>query len=197
MAFPTPATSANCDASTDDPKQALLVDLYQLIQKFNQLLSAAAAAGPLSGSGITGAAPLASPALTGTPTAPTPATADNSTEVATTAFVNNLLPSKFSSSLGNNGWKKYPDPNSPTGYFIEQWGQTSSLGTAANNAGATFPIPFPNAVIFVNSTVTAGGTSGTFTSLSSIVNLTTMRIDSFMNGALASSIGNAWTAKGY
>jgi hypothetical protein len=52
-------------------------------------------------------------------------------------------------------------------------------------------------VIFVNSTVTAGGTSGTFTSLSSIVNLTTMRIDSFMNGALASSIGNAWTAKGY
>lgn len=32
-------------------------------------------------------APLASPALTGTPTAPTPATADNNTNVATTAFV--------------------------------------------------------------------------------------------------------------
>jgi hypothetical protein len=87
MAFPTPATSTNCDASTDDPKQALLVDLYQLIQKFNQLLSAAAAAGPLSGSGITGAAPLDSPELTGTPKAPTPATADNSTAIATTALV--------------------------------------------------------------------------------------------------------------
>jgi hypothetical protein len=32
-------------------------------------------------------APLASPALTGTPTAPTPATADNTTKIATTAFV--------------------------------------------------------------------------------------------------------------
>jgi hypothetical protein len=34
-------------------------------------------------------APLASPALTGTPTAPTPATADNSTNISTTAFVKN------------------------------------------------------------------------------------------------------------
>ena len=32
-------------------------------------------------------APLASPALTGTPTAPTPATADNTTKIATTAYV--------------------------------------------------------------------------------------------------------------
>jgi hypothetical protein len=32
-------------------------------------------------------APLASPALTGTPTAPTPAEGDNSTKIATTAFV--------------------------------------------------------------------------------------------------------------
>jgi hypothetical protein len=32
-------------------------------------------------------APLASPALTGTPTAPTPSTADNSTKLATTAYV--------------------------------------------------------------------------------------------------------------
>lgn len=38
---------------------------------------------------ITGAAPLASPTFTGIPAAPTPATADNSTTVATTAFVKN------------------------------------------------------------------------------------------------------------
>jgi hypothetical protein len=37
----------------------------------------------------TSRAPLASPALTGTPTAPTPATSDNSTKIATTAFVKN------------------------------------------------------------------------------------------------------------
>ena len=34
-----------------------------------------------------GAAPLASPTFTGTPRAPTPATSDNSTQIATTAFV--------------------------------------------------------------------------------------------------------------
>lgn len=34
-------------------------------------------------------APLASPALTGTPTAPTPAAGDNSTKIATTAYVDN------------------------------------------------------------------------------------------------------------
>ena len=36
-------------------------------------------------------APLLSPALTGTPTAPTPADADNTTKIATTAFVKNQL----------------------------------------------------------------------------------------------------------
>ena len=36
-------------------------------------------------------APLASPALTGTPTAPTPATSDDSTKIATTAYVNNVV----------------------------------------------------------------------------------------------------------
>ncbi len=43
----------------------------------------------LSGYGITDAAGKESPALTGTPTAPTPETADNSTKLATTAFVKN------------------------------------------------------------------------------------------------------------
>ncbi|MCK9862039.1 hypothetical protein [Paenibacillus sp. ATY16] len=42
----------------------------------------------LSGYGITDAAPLASPALTGTPTAPTAAVGANTTQIATTAFVN-------------------------------------------------------------------------------------------------------------
>jgi len=44
-------------------------------------------------SGLAGTyAPLASPALTGTPTAPTAAVTVNSTQVATTAFVKNLVP---------------------------------------------------------------------------------------------------------
>jgi len=39
-----------------------------------------------------GGAPLASPIFTGTPTAPTPSTADNSTKLATTAYVQANLP---------------------------------------------------------------------------------------------------------
>lgn len=46
-----------------------------------------ATSGDYSVSQITGAAPLASPALTGSPTAPTQTTGDNSTKIATDAFV--------------------------------------------------------------------------------------------------------------
>jgi hypothetical protein len=46
-------------------------------------------------------APLASPALTGTPTAPTPSTADNSTKIATTAYVK--AQTGFSSPLTTKG----------------------------------------------------------------------------------------------
>ena len=43
-------------------------------------------------------APLASPALTGTPTAPTPATGNDSTQIATTAFVNAEIESKMAAA---------------------------------------------------------------------------------------------------
>jgi hypothetical protein len=48
--------------------------------------------GDYSVSQITGAAALASPVLTGTPSAPTPAANDNSTKIATTAFVQAAFP---------------------------------------------------------------------------------------------------------
>jgi hypothetical protein len=54
---------------------------------FTRTGAVVAVAGDYTVAQVTGAAPLASPALTGTPTAPTPATADNSTTIATTAFV--------------------------------------------------------------------------------------------------------------
>lgn len=49
------------------------------------------------------------------------------------------------SSLALNGWKKYPDPNSPTGYFIEQWGVGSVAGNASTTV--TMPIAFPNSFL--------------------------------------------------
>lgn len=49
----------------------------------------------------------------------------------------------FGSSLGTNGWKKYPDANSPTGYIIEQWGTFNVAGSATETY--SFPTAFPNA----------------------------------------------------
>lgn len=51
----------------------------------------------------------------------------------------------FPSSLTTNGSKKYPDPNSPTGYFIEQWG----VATVASPTAVTFSVAFPNACLSV------------------------------------------------
>ena len=53
-------------------------------------------------------APLASPALTGVPTAPTAENGTNSTQIATTAFVNNIItnlptPMQFIGTVGTDG----------------------------------------------------------------------------------------------
>jgi len=48
-------------------------------------------------------APLASPALTGTPTAPTPAGNDNSTKIATTAYVDSAVSSSAVEALSDVG----------------------------------------------------------------------------------------------
>lgn len=78
-------------------------------------------------------APKASPALTGSPTAPTQGTSDNSTKIATTEFVRNLI-NQFKTdgtlggivggSLTQNGWVKYSNG------LILQW--------------YNFPIVFPS-----------------------------------------------------
>ena len=68
---------------------------------------------------------------------------------------------QFPSSLATNGWKKYPDPNSPSGYFIEQWGEYTNSSPVLN-AVANFPIAFPNACLSVVGNVGSSiGTSGT------------------------------------
>jgi hypothetical protein len=66
------------------------------VTDFNAAASAAAPVQSVAGrsgavtlavADVSGAAPLASPALTGTPTAPTPSSGDDTTKIATTAFV--------------------------------------------------------------------------------------------------------------
>lgn len=75
-----------------------------------------------------------SPALTGTPTSTTPASSDNSTRIATTAFVKALVGAAHnggivSANLAQNGYVKFANG------FILQWGRQF-----ASAARITFPI---------------------------------------------------------
>lgn len=82
-----------------------------------------------------------SPTLTGTPTAPTQNTSDNSTRIATTAFVKSFVKSLFTASKATNGWRK--DGN--TG-IIYQWGVNSMNSTSKS---FNFNISFPNSCFIV------------------------------------------------
>ena len=82
-----------------------------------------------------------SPAFSGTPIAPTPSTSDNSTKIATTAFVKSL----FTASKQQNGWHK----EASTG-MIWQWGEWNIQSISASaSTNVTFPISFPNKCLFV------------------------------------------------
>ena len=90
----------------------------------------------------------ASPAFSGTPTSPTPATSDNSTKIATTEFVRNLI-NQFKTdgtlggiiggSLTQNGWVKFSNG------LILQWGTGASdknnLPISFNNILCALAVP--------------------------------------------------------
>ena len=94
-------------------------------------------------------APKASPALTGSPTAPTQGTSDNSTKIANTAFVRNLI-NQFKTdgtlggivggSLTQNGWVKFSNG------LILQWG---TYNMNSQSVSVTFPISFLNSCLNV------------------------------------------------
>ena len=60
-----------------------------VLSAFGRTGAVVATSGDYGVAQVTGAAPLASPTFTGTPVAPTPSSGDNSTTLATTAFVKN------------------------------------------------------------------------------------------------------------
>jgi len=113
-------------------------------------------------------ATLLSPAFTGTPTAPTPAINNNSTEIATTAYVQNNLANYaplFSPNFtGTPEISGYPilttisEALSQDGYvrlsngLIIQWGVTPLF---YNESGQTiyFTQAFPNAIFVANATI--------------------------------------------
>ncbi|MDP5007465.1 MAG: hypothetical protein NWQ13_00300, partial [Glaciimonas sp.] len=64
---------------------------------------------------------------------------------------------QFRSSLIENGWKRFADSSSPSGFMILQWGSAT-----AQIAGAyiPFPIAFPHACLTVNLTTANGNSVG-------------------------------------
>lgn len=114
---------------------------------FGRTGSVVASSGDYSVSQVTGAAPLASPALTGTPTAPTPSTADNSTKIATTAYVQAQGYAIGSSLVSGN------------------YAKASGSGALADSGVIAGPYSIPWITVY------RGGGSSTFSTSSNLVKL--------------------------
>lgn len=128
-------------------------------------------------------APINSPAFTGTPTAPTPITSDNSTKIATTAyvtakmgtFISNPSPAltgtptaptaatgTSTTQIATTAFAQPGRSNTTNGYVklpggtIIQWGTSTGFNNAYVGATVTFPLAFPTACFNVNATVKTG-----------------------------------------
>ena len=84
-------------------------------------------------------AALASPAFTGTPAAPTATSGTSTTQIATTAFVQDAITMGYDSAhlFSTNGYQKLSNG------LIIQWGHVTD--GASGNYTLTFPITFPSA----------------------------------------------------
>lgn len=129
-------------------------------------------------------APLASPALTGTPTAPTATAGDNSTQIATTAFVTSAISGitgamVFKGTIGTGGTAGTSLPT--TGVKIGDTYKVASAGTYASQAAkvgdlfiatATTPtwayVPSGDDAAVTSITAGTGLTGGTITTTGTI-----------------------------
>jgi hypothetical protein len=102
---------------------------------------------------VTGAAPLTSPAFTGTPTAPTPVLSDNSTLIATTAWVKGQ-------NYGAGGGVSFSDAEIPSG-AINGVNTTYTLLHTPNPAASL--LLFYNGVLEPNYTLTTNTITMKFT----------------------------------
>jgi hypothetical protein len=95
-----------------------------------------------SGTLLTGLAPLASPTFTGTPASVTPATADNSTAIATTAFVKANLPLKIAVSI---------TPAATTASTCAEQTFNTFTGLATGQGVSVSPPALPGANVWIGS----------------------------------------------
>ena len=148
----------------------------------------------ISGYGITDAAPLASPNFTGAPTAPTASSGVNSTQLATTAFVQAAVTSGSGISLtdlstttgaaSGGGSLSY---NNSTGVFTFIPANVSSFGNASLNSFS------------ISTTSASGAGSLSYNNSNGVFSFTPADLSTFstFDGAFSSLTGKPTTISGY
>lgn len=108
------------------------------------------------------------------------------------------LPSQFPSSLTSNGYKKYPDSNSPTGFYIEQWG-IATTNNVNGSVTVTLPISFPNAFLNAEATNIATAPPQGFPGINNGVGLSSFVLWAASSGGTSAGSGVTfnWRAIGY
>ena|SRR5215469_6133999 len=139
---PTATTQATADSSTRLATTAFVHNVIAVTTVFGRSGAVVAQTGDYTVAQVTGAAPLASPAFTGSPTAPTPATADNSTAVATTAFVKAQGYGTGAGSITTVFGRSGPAIVATTGdYTVAQVTGAAPLASPAFTGNPTAPTP--------------------------------------------------------
>lgn len=163
--------------STFTPSTHSHDDRYYTETEANTLLAAKAA--------------LVSPALAGIPTAPTAAVGTNTTQLATTAFVQAAAMIGFDAahSFAENGYQKLSNG------IILQWGLATNLAVSPASTVITFPIAFPNACFSITATrywsIVPGMPQGNQNiTTKSLTNFTLFTGDTILMSALWFAIGN-------
>ncbi len=139
-------------------------------------------------------APLASPTFSGVPSAPTASSSTNTTQIATTAFVQTLVGSggTFSPTTG--------EVNFGNGLYIKT-GQSLQSMTNPTTKSITFTHAFPNACIFAQAVIyNPSVTTSTVTSTSTVSYTTTgatFLFNGYQSGSYNSIPGFNWWALGY
>ncbi len=135
-------------------------------------------------------ASLADPHFTGIPTVPTAALGTNTTQAASTAFVQ--AQSVGSHSLAINGYQVLPSG------MIMQWGTTTDYSGEGDKT-ISLPISFPNAILNAQATTLTYGINASIDQFAQVHDLTLGSIGVYMQAGVATTWPQraCWFAIGY
>ncbi|MDN5097970.1 hypothetical protein O8C85_05445 [Aliarcobacter butzleri] len=124
--------------------------------------------------------------FTSSPKAPTPLISDNSTNLATTAFVQSLMSGSFSQDLNRIGYVKFPNG------FIIQWGYVF-MDTSVMTTNVTFKTRFPSMIVAGIVQEVSGAPSAALSSYTQ----SGLSIKKLTAGPANSNFNYFWVAIGY